>query len=75
MSATIVYDGSTLTLTLTLTLTDTTTGKTFTNAYSGYNIPQLVGGNTAYVGFTGGTGSLTATQDILSWTYTSTTQP
>src|SRR5207245_2408099 len=28
------------------------------------------GGTSAYVGFTGGTGGKTATQDILSWTYT-----
>jgi hypothetical protein len=29
-----------------------------------------VGANTAYVGFTGGTGGLTAVQAILNWTYT-----
>src|SRR5262249_41108337 len=28
-----------------------------------------LGGGTAYAGFTGGTGGLTATQDILSWTF------
>ena len=33
------------------------------------NIPGTVGAATAYVGFTGGTGGLTATQDILSWAY------
>jgi len=33
------------------------------------NIPAAVGGNTALVGFTGGTGGLTATQEIISWTY------
>ena len=68
MNATITYDGSNLTL----TITDPTANKTFTKTYTGYNIPQLVGGNTAYVGFTGGTGGLTATQDILTWTYKST---
>ena len=31
--------------------------------------PGTVGGGTAYVGFTGGTGGLTATQDILTWTF------
>ena len=29
-----------------------------------------VGGNTAYVGFTGGTGGLSSSQKILTWTYT-----
>jgi len=33
------------------------------------NIPGTVGGNTAYVGFTGGSGGATATQEILSWNY------
>jgi len=28
-----------------------------------------VGGNVAYVGFTAGTGGLSATQRILTWTY------
>jgi len=30
-----------------------------------------VGGNTAYVGFTAGTGGLSATQQVLNWTYSS----
>jgi len=30
-----------------------------------------VGGTTAYVGFTGGTGSSVANQDIVTWTYSS----
>jgi hypothetical protein len=34
------------------------------------NIPGIVGGNSAFVGFAGGTGGLTATQNILNWTYT-----
>jgi hypothetical protein len=29
-----------------------------------------VGGNTAFVGFTAGTGGQTATQEIVNWTYT-----
>src|SRR2546423_7819486 len=33
------------------------------------DLPALLGGNTAFVGFTGGTGSLTAAQDITSWTF------
>jgi hypothetical protein len=64
MQATLSYDGTTLTE----TLTDTVTGATFTTSYS-VNIPQTVGGNAAFVGFTGGTGGLTAVQDVETWTY------
>ena len=35
------------------------------------NLPQTIGSNTAYVGFTGGTGGLTASQKILTWTFVS----
>ena len=62
------YDGSTLTE----TITDTNTGATFSHAYTNVNIASLVGGSTAYAGFTAGTGGSTAVQDILSWTYTPT---
>lgn len=61
----LVYNGTTLTL----TLSDKKTQKSTTQSIA-INIPAVVGGNTAYVGFTGGTGGATATQDILSWTYT-----
>jgi hypothetical protein len=63
------YDG----LTLNLTLTDHSTGVSFTKGYQ-VNIPGTVGGNEAYVGFTGATGALTATQEILTWTYNSSSQ-
>jgi len=76
MNVHMTYDGTTLMW----TITDSSTGKSFTQSVA-INIPALAG-NTAYVGFTGGTGGLTATQDILTWTYTSnlaapsiTTQP
>src|SRR5262249_49375020 len=42
----------------------------FTTSFK-VNIPSVVGGNTAFVGFTGGTGGSTATQEILTWTYSS----
>jgi hypothetical protein len=58
------YDGATLKV----TITDTATLATASQSYA-VNIPALVGGNTAYVGFTGGTGGLTAIQKILNWTY------
>src|SRR5579872_5184199 len=67
MSAHLTYDGTTLTL----TLIDTVTGASFTTS-SAINIPSVVGGNTAYVGFTGGTGGLSATQQVLTWTFANT---
>jgi lectin family protein len=33
------------------------------------NIPATVGGTTAFVGFTGGTGALAAVQDIVTWRF------
>jgi len=64
MSVHMTYDGTTLTW----TITDSTVGKSFTKSVT-VNIPSFAG-NTAYVGFTGGTGALTAIQDIRTWTYT-----
>jgi hypothetical protein len=62
------YDGTTLTM----TITDTTTpADTFTTSWT-VNIPSTVGGNTAYAGFTAGTGGLTAQQEIINWTYSTT---
>ena len=64
MHAHIVYDGTNLTL----TITDATVKASATVVYA-VNIPAVVGANTAYVGFTGGTGGNTSTQNILDWTY------
>ena len=61
------YDGTTLVMTIT-DGTDST--KTFSTSFT-VNIPSIVGSPTAYVGFTGATGGLTAIQDILTWTYVS----
>jgi hypothetical protein len=58
------YDGTTLAV----TTLDTRTGRSATQDYA-VDIPGAVGGGTAYVGFTAGTGGLTATQDILSWAF------
>ena len=61
------YDGTTLTM----TITDASTpADTFTTSWA-VNIPSVVGGNTAYVGFAAGSGGETATQDVLSWTFSS----
>jgi hypothetical protein len=64
IQATVSYTG----LTLTLQLFDLVTNKTFTYSQA-INIPQIVGANTAYVGFTGGTGGLSSSQKLISWTY------
>ncbi|HLZ07472.1 MAG TPA: chitobiase/beta-hexosaminidase C-terminal domain-containing protein, partial [Chloroflexota bacterium] len=64
MHAHLSYDGATLTV----TITDTVTSANFTTS-AAVNIPTIVGANTAYVGFTGGTGGLTAVQNVLNWTY------
>jgi hypothetical protein len=58
------YDGTALSW----SVTDSTTFSTFTTS-TPVNIPAILGGADAFVGFTGGTGGLSATQDILSWTY------
>src|SRR5437667_3182446 len=59
------YDGTTLTM----SITDASNpSQTFSTSWT-INIPTTVGGNTALVGFTGGTGGLTAVQEILTWTY------
>ena len=67
MAVQITYNGTTLTM----TITDSTANKSFTTSWP-INIPQTVGGNTALVGFTGGTGGETAIQNIKTWTFSST---
>jgi hypothetical protein len=61
----ITYNGANLTL----TLTDNVTAATWSDSFA-VNIPAIVGVNTAYIGFTGGTGAATSIQSILDWTYT-----
>ena len=56
---------------LTVVITDTVTNASATQSYN-INIPSMVGGSTAYMGFTGGDGGATAIQNILSWTYSPT---
>jgi hypothetical protein len=63
----LTYDGTTLTE----RITDTVTNASFTTTYV-VNIPGLVGSDVGYMGFTGGTGGLTAIQDVLSWTIQTT---
>jgi hypothetical protein len=65
---TLSYSGTTLTE----MIKDQVTSATVTETYNNVNIPALVGGSTAFVGFTGGTGGLNAQQDIQTWTFTPT---
>ncbi|HMC72281.1 MAG TPA: hypothetical protein VKJ07_24195, partial [Mycobacteriales bacterium] len=69
--ATLVYDGTTLTE----IVTDESLGINpfFTTAYA-VNIPALVGGDAAYVGFGGGTGGLSTVATVQSWKFAPTTQ-
>ncbi len=70
MNVQMTYNGTTLAW----TITDATTGASFTDSVA-VNIPSTVGGSTAYVGFTAGTGGQSSTQEILSWTFTSSDGP
>jgi hypothetical protein len=65
VQVTLSYDGATLAE----FLRDLDTGGTFATSYP-VNIPQAVGGDTAYVGFTGGTGGLTSVQSVQTWSFT-----
>lgn len=67
MSVHLAYDGSNLTM----NITDQATGATFYAKWI-VDIRTVVGGDTAYVGFTAGTGGAGASQKILTWTYVST---
>jgi len=64
ISAHITYDGATLNMTLTDILTQATGSYSWT-----INIPATVGGDTAYLGFTGSTGQNSSSQKIEAWTY------
>ncbi len=64
MGVHLTYDGTTLGM----TITDNVANATFAQSWP-INIAQVVGGNQAYVGFTGGTGGESSSQKIESWTY------
>ncbi|AXC12773.1 hypothetical protein ACPOL_3488 [Acidisarcina polymorpha] len=64
IDAYITYDGTDLTM----TLTDQVTLASWSHAFA-VNIPSVVGGDTAYVGFTGGTGGSSSSQKLTAWTY------
>ncbi len=60
----LVYNGTVLTVTELDTVSLATASQSYT-----VNIPSLIGSNTAYAGFTGGTGGIGCVQDIQNWTY------
>ncbi len=64
MDAHITYNGTDLTM----SLTDAVTLASWSTSWP-INIPAIVGGDTAYVGFTGGTGGLSSSQKFTYWTY------
>jgi hypothetical protein len=64
-SATLTYNGTTLTE----TLTDMVTNATYTNSYAA-NIPAAITGSTGFIGFGGGTGAALDDVYLHSWTYT-----
>jgi hypothetical protein len=66
-AASIMYDGANLSV----TLTDQSVpapSPSFTKTYP-VDIAAVVGGTTAYVGFTGSTGAYSSVQEILTWTF------
>ncbi|HKB05858.1 MAG TPA: PQQ-dependent sugar dehydrogenase [Gemmataceae bacterium] len=62
--ASIEYTGGTIQV----SIRDLTTGAMASQSYA-VDIPTLVGGPSAFVGFTGATGTLSAVQDIVNWAY------
>ena len=63
----VVYDGTTLTWTLYFRTLFYDNGSA--NNSVAINIPEIIGGNTAYVGFTGGSSTAPSVEKILDWTF------
>ena len=61
--------------TLVETLTDALTSATFSTTYTGVNLAAILQSNTAYIGFTGGTGGVTSKQVISNFAYNATVGP
>ncbi|HEY2821302.1 MAG TPA: chitobiase/beta-hexosaminidase C-terminal domain-containing protein [Candidatus Acidoferrum sp.] len=68
MSVHFAYDGANLAM----TITDNVANTTFTQTWP-INISQTIGSNTAYVGFTAGSGGSSSSQKIETWSFTSNT--
>ncbi len=67
INVTLNYDGTALNMTLVDSVADTSFSATL---FTG-NLADAVGGNTAYVGFTGATGGVNSTQTITNFTFVS----
>jgi hypothetical protein len=67
MGASISYDGTTVTV----KITDLAHRTSFTTSEA-INLPALLGGYTAFAGFTAATGASVSNQEIGDWTYTGT---
>ena len=67
MQVNMTYDGSTLVV----TIRDTINGNSNTQNYP-VNIPAIVGGNNAFVGFTGANGGLNSQPTVTAWTFSNT---
>lgn len=63
--ADLAYNGTALNV----TITDTVTAASVSQSYA-VDIPTVIGGATAFVGFTAATGGLNAIQEIVDWTFT-----
>jgi autotransporter-associated beta strand protein len=70
INVSLVYDPAAQTITETLSDPVASTSKILT--WSGVNLQSVLGGNMAYVGFTGATGYLAATQAISNFSLTAT---
>jgi hypothetical protein len=71
LQVTLSYNNSTTTLSATVKECTTSACTTVVNTYSTswtVNIPSIVGGNTAYVGFTAGAATYRGTLDVSNWT-------
>ncbi len=69
----VVYNYSSGTQLIKETFTDPKTAASFTTFVNGANIASAVGGNTALVGFAGGTGGYNATQTISNFSFNTST--
>ena len=68
IQVTLAYNGSS---NLVETLSDTTNGATYSTAYN-VNLASIVGGGSAYIGFTGATGGAFSTQTVSNFSFSST---
>ena len=64
MNCSLHYDGTTLSQ----TVMDTVSGGVYSHNYT-VDIPAVIGGTTAWLGFTGGTGGEVVIQQIKTWTF------